>query len=110
MQHEEALKKIEPKQDSEQSGQNQAQALFLPDRKKIEQLIARRQDKLEQIKSYIPLKTYNALREKLALEQQQIAQKIDSKERQIKQNSRAQTLSKVFFEQRPLKTKTIRIN
>ena|SRR5579883_2327445 len=106
---EEGLKKIEPKE--QQNGDlPKTQGVIAPDRKKIGGIIKLRKEKLEKIKLLIPLKTYNSLLEKLNQEEAQLDKKLVAREKQLEKDNQAQALPKVFFEQKFLKPKNIRIN
>jgi len=106
---EENLKKIEPKEENAGEQLRPAQSAPAPDRKKMAALIAGRKSKLETIKPHIPLKTYHALQEKLAAEATLLETRLEAKEQQVRKESREQALPKVFFEQKFLKPKNIRI-
>lgn len=107
---EENLKKIEPKEEGNTgSGSASSTGLFQPDRKKITAQIKTRREKLEKIRPQIPLKTYHSLLEKLSNEEMALKKKLSAKEFQIQQENREQALPKIFFEQKPLKPKAIRI-
>ena len=108
--HEESLKKVEPKEQIQQNDVSSGGSGVNIDRTKILALVEQRKEKLESIKQYIPLKTYNALREKLSGEAAALTEKIQQKQRQIQSDSQEQALPKVFFEQRFLKPKAIKIN
>ena len=78
------------------------------DRKRIEAQIRSRQEKLEKIKNFISLKTYNFLLEKLQKEQQLLAEKLAIKEKHIEKENEFSAMPKVFFELKSLKPKNIR--
>ena len=108
--HEESLKKVEPKEQPQKTDGNPGGSGINIDRTKILALVEQRKKKLESIKQFIPLKTYNALREKLSGEAAGLNQKIQQKQRQIQSDNQEQALPKVFFEQKFLKPKAIKIN
>lgn len=73
--------------------------------------ITQRRQKLESIKSFISLKTYNLILEKLESEEKTFAaqlQKIDALRKQQSMEQQ-QSLPKTFFEQEYLNPKSIRI-
>jgi len=84
-------------------------AEILPDRKRIQAQINSRKQKLEKIKSFLALKTYNLLSEKLQREEDLLAQKLSAKEKQVQKENEFSPMPKIFFEQKSLKPKAIRI-
>ena len=73
-------------------------------------LISKRKHKLEQIKNYISLKTYHLINEKLEAEERLVLTSMQIKEKEQQKREQPQSMPKVFFEQKFLKPRLIRIN
>lgn len=74
-------------------------------------LIAQRRQKLESIKAFISLKTYNLILEKIENEEKSLTAQLQKAEALRKQQNaeQMQSLPKAFFEQEFLNPKAIRI-
>ena len=80
------------------------------EKKHLHAVILARFEKLEKIKGYISLKTYDWISDKLKLEKLFLESKAIEKEMQTAQENLPQALPKIFFELKSLKPKNIRIN
>jgi hypothetical protein len=106
---EEKIKKVENK-DEPLRIVDFSESVAKPDRALISAKIKARREKLEKIKSFIPLKTYNQISEKLQAEEEALAKKLAAREKQAEKENEFSILPKIFFEQKYLKPKGIRID
>ncbi len=102
----EILKNVEEK-DPEEQVAPQSTKLF--DAKKIFEEIKARFAKLEKIKNYIPLKTYNLIFDRLKKEEKEIQDRLTKKSVEVAKENKPQILPKAFFEESLMKVKSIRI-
>jgi len=105
---EELLKEPEQKQENTDQHVDSNQTGF--DADKYKRLIKIRLEKLESIKPFIPLKTYNLIAEKLNFENQALNKTITVKQQQEQIQNQDQSLPKAFFELHLMKPKSIRID
>ncbi len=105
---EEHLKEPEQKQENTEQHVDPNPTLF--DAEKYRRLVKIRLEKLESIKPFIPLKTYNLIAEKLNLESQALKKTITAKEQQAHIQNQEQSLPKAFFELHLMKPRSIRID
>lgn len=105
---EELLKQpeVRDEQHDEQTEQSSAIVSF----GRVEALIKLRREKLETIKSFISLKVYNFINDKIGSEEQRLKDAIAQKKSELAKQNQTQTLPKAFFEQAHLKIKNIRID
>lgn len=72
--------------------------------------LVQRKKQLSRVKNYIPLKTYHLLEEKVQSEEKQLLARLGFEEKKQAERDLPQTMPKIFFEQRYLKPRTIRID
>ncbi|MEK7651962.1 MAG: hypothetical protein AAB351_02025 [Patescibacteria group bacterium] len=108
MTQEELLKEPEQKQENSNEHVEAQSSSF--DANKYQRLIKIRLEKLESIKQFIPLKTYNLISEKLHSESQTLNKTITVKQKQAQIQNQEQSLPKAFFELQLMKPRTIRID